>query len=75
MFGVSDPCSALLTSADCKSILRCCMRIEVASGGRGVCGDKDKATYDVIIKAQWKNLKKLCGVFVSPQFDGDAWQA
>ncbi len=52
MVGSSNQSSALLISADGKSVLRCELTVVAAIGGNGVCVDKDNVTYDMNIKAQ-----------------------
>jgi hypothetical protein len=52
MVGSSNQSSALLVSADGKSVLRCELAVVVAIGGNGVCVDKDNVTYDMNVKAQ-----------------------
>lgn len=52
MVGSNNQSSALLVSADGKSVLRCELKVVAAIGGNGVCVDKDNVTYDINIKAQ-----------------------
>lgn len=52
MVGSSNQSSALLISADGKSVLRCELTVVAAIGGNGVCVDKDNVTYDMNIKVQ-----------------------
>ena len=44
MVGSSNQSSALLVSADRKSVLRCELTVVAAIGGNGVCVDKDNIT-------------------------------
>jgi hypothetical protein len=52
MVGTNNLSSALLISADGKSVLRCELKVVAAIGGNGVCVDQDNLTYDMNIKAQ-----------------------
>jgi hypothetical protein len=52
MVGSSNQSSALLVSDDGKSVLRCELTVVAASGGNGVCIDKDGVTYDLNTKVQ-----------------------
>lgn len=50
MVGNSNQASALLVSSDGKSVLRCELTVAAASGGNGVCVDKDDIVYDANIQ-------------------------
>jgi hypothetical protein len=52
MVGSSNQSSALLVSEDGKSVLRCELTVMAASGGNGVCVDKDGIVYDANTKVQ-----------------------
>jgi hypothetical protein len=52
MVGSSNQSSALLVSDDGKSVLRCELTVVAASGGNGVCVDKDSIVYDANLRVQ-----------------------
>ena len=51
MVGNTNQATALLTSASGKNVLRCEFVLDAASGGNGVCVDKDNVTYDMLAKS------------------------
>lgn len=52
MVASSNQSTAVLVSEDGQSVLRCELTVVAASGGNGVCVDKDGQAYDAVTKVK-----------------------